>query len=601
MSRILILVSILALTAAAQSSTVPLRITEVNTFTGSVEVTNISTSPFTTAANLPFSHESNTSSFIASGTTFAAGESKTTTVTSLTTADSDLWLYEDTNFASSSSIISGLKWGPASNVGRTSVAVAASLWPSTSAFVGTQGSSANSLRLKAFDGTKTTSWIEATPNFGSFFGTGTLITNNDLATTITVGSLGVSLQLVASNFSSPLGVVAPDDGTDRMFVYDETGTVTLILAGVVQPTYFLNVASTLNPLSFGYDERGLLGFACHPNFASTKKVYTYTTEPPGSGTADYSPLVAATVDHQNVIAEWQVDSGNPNIINPSTRRELLRINHPALNHDGGTLRFGKDGMLYISLGDGGTADDQGNGHLVPTGNAQRTDTIFGKILRIDPDGNNSTNGKYGIPPDNPFASGVGGLKEIWAYGLRNPYAYSFDRQTGAMWCGDAGQNAVEEVDVITTGANCGWNFKEGSFFFDPRSSAQNGFPTTIPTQPIPNGLLEPITNYDHDDGGVVVGGFVYRGTSLTGYQGMYICADWGKFGFPNSGRLFYLDPFNTLKEFRGGPVGAFIKGFGEDRNGEMYLCTSNAQGPIGTSGKVWKLVQLAPVEDWNKY
>jgi len=198
------------------------------------------------------------------------------------------------------------------------------------------------------------------------------------------------------------------------------------------------------------------------------------------------------------------------------------------------------------LGDGGNADDQGNGH-VDGGNAQNLQTVLGKVVRIDVDGRNSANGKYGIPNDNPFLDGSG-LPEIYAYGLRNPYSYSFDRLNGQLYLGDVGQNSVEEVDIIVKGRNYGWNVKEGGFYFDPNGNGP-GYVTDTPVRPVPPNLVEPIAQYDHDEGLAVVGGFVYHGSLIPALQGLYVFGDWGNFVTP-TGRLFYLDENSVVKEFR---------------------------------------------------
>ncbi|HOR26537.1 MAG TPA: PQQ-dependent sugar dehydrogenase [Candidatus Sumerlaeota bacterium] len=409
------------------------------------------------------------------------------------------------------------------------------------------------------------------------------------------GPFVIDLEDVVTGLISPLGVTEPDDGSGRLFVWDQNGTVHIIDNGTLLPTPFLDVSSRLVSLGLGgpggYDERGLLGFAMHPNFAANPLVYTYTSEP-ASGSADFELdlPVGVNPNHDSVIAEWQVDAGNPNLIDLSSRRELLRIEEPQFNHNGGALHFDASGHLFISLGDGGAADDQGNGH--GEGNAQNIETILGSILRIDPHGNNSANGQYGIPATNPFV-GVPGVDEIYAYGLRNPYSFSIDRVTGDLYVGDAGQNDIEEVTVITApGANLGWNRKEGSFFFDPNGSGP-GFVTTEPAAPIPSGLLDPLVEYDHDEGVVVVGGFVYRSSEFPAFDGTYIC---GEFSKNDEGRLFYVDGDDTLREFLiegGGGVGIFVKGFGQDQAGNVYVTGSNETGTGGTSGVVKKIV---PVE-----
>jgi glucose/arabinose dehydrogenase len=409
------------------------------------------------------------------------------------------------------------------------------------------------------------------------------------------GGVTIDLETVATGLVSPLGLV--DDGAGRLFVYDQAGTVKIIQNGQVLPTPFLDVSARLVPLGIAgpgsYDERGLLGFALHPSFATNGKIYTYTSEP-ATGLPDFTTPVPATPDHQSVIAEWTVDGGNPNLIDTASRRELLRIDKPEFNHNAGTLRFGPDGYLYFTLGDGGAGDDEGPGHL-PDGNAQDTGNIYGKVMRLDVGGTNSANGQYGIPADNPFVGGPG-VDEIWAYGLRNPYAFSFDTGTGDLFLGDAGQNDIEEVDVITKGGNFGWRLKEGSFFFVP-NGINPGYVALTPVAPIPPGLIEPIAEYDHDDGVVVIGGFVYRGSALPGLVGHYITGDFTTDFVIPKGRLFFLDASTSFAEFTIGnparPLGLFLKGFGQDATGEVYVLGSQDLGPFGSSGRILRIVPLA--------
>ncbi len=251
------------------------------------------------------------------------------------------------------------------------------------------------------------------------------------------------------------------------------------------------------------------------------------------------------------------------------------------------MKFGPDGYLYVALGDGGAANDVANGHL-PDGNAQSLTNILGKLLRIDITGTNTSNGQYAIPFDNPF-DGTNGLREIYAYGFRNPFSFSFDRSEGQLYVADVGQNRVEEIDIVVSGGNYGWNIKEGSFWFDSALGAV----VTAPTRTVPPGLMDPIAEYDHDDGLAVVGGYVYRGTALPALQGHYVFGDWGTFTTP-SGRLFYLDAGNVIQEFILGltdrPLGYWIKGFGEGPDGEVYVFCSRVIGPAGNTGVMFKIV-----------
>lgn len=415
---------------------------------------------------------------------------------------------------------------------------------------------------------------------------------NPIAEPIPKGDITVELKTIADGMVSPLGMAVPDDGSGRMFVYDQAGFIWLVTAAGRSPTPVLDLRTRLVNINGNYDERGFLGLALHTNFATYPYLYTYTSEFT-SGPADFPSTLqlGGNNNHQSVIAEWQLNPSTANVVNPASRREILRIDQPQSNHNGGAMRFGPDGLLYIALGDGGSADDQGNGHTEPYGNGQNSNNIWGTVIRIDVNGNNSANGQYGIPASNPLVGGPG-VDEIFAYGLRNPFSFHFDRATGDLWLGDVGQNRIEEINIITSGGNYGWSVKEGSFYFYPNGAAA-GYVTEYPTRPVPPGLIDPVAEYDHDDGTAVIGGTVYRGSALPALVGRYVFGDWGVFGSP-SGRLYYLDAGMNVKEFRVGledrPLGLYLKGFGEDAAGELYIFASRPQGPTGAGGVMLKLV-----------
>ena len=415
----------------------------------------------------------------------------------------------------------------------------------------------------------------------------TIALTNPILERIPKGDLTIELRPVAESLASPLGMAVPDDGSGRMFVYDQAGLIWVLTSAGLSAEPLLDVRTNLVALG-NYDERGLLGLVTHPQFAQNPRIYTFTSQS-NAGPADFTSD-ATNHNHQSVISEWQIDVHNPNRVDPSTRREILRIDKPQSNHNGGTMRFGPDNYLYIALGDGGRADDQGDGHL-PEGNAQSLWRIYGKLLRIDIDGSDSLNGQYGVPQDNPLLDYTD-LGEIFAYGLRNPFSFSFDRETGDLYLGDVGQNKIEEINLIVGGGNYGWRVKEGTFFFDP-NGANAGYVTDTPVVPVVPEVVEPIAQYDHDDGLAVIGGYVYRGTELSDLQGRYVFGDWGSFTAP-SGRLFYLDTNHEIKEFRLGlddrALGYWVKGFGEDTDGELYVMASQSLGPRGTTGKVFKIV-----------
>ncbi|MGZ8939829.1 MAG: CHRD domain-containing protein, partial [Limisphaerales bacterium] len=279
-------------------------------------------------------------------------------------------------------------------------------------------------------------------------------------------------------------------------------------------------------------------------------------------------------------------------VDPASRREIMRMDQPQFNHNGGVMHFGVDGMLYLALGDGGNRDDKGLGHSAG-GNGQDLNKILGKMVRIDVNTRTSANGEYGVPTDNPFV-GRDGLDEIWAYGFRNPYSWSFDKLTGEMYVADVGQGELEELDRVFKGGNYGWPIKEGTFYFNQGASlTNNGFITATPAvATVPPDLIDPIAEYDHDEGLSIIGGYMYRGTQLPNLIGRYVTGDFGRFNAPE-GRLFVLDR-SEFRELRIGTddraLGNWIKGFGQDQQGELYIFASTNLGPSGTSGRMIKIV-----------
>jgi hypothetical protein len=388
---------------------------------------------------------------------------------------------------------------------------------------------------------------------------------------------GVTVQLqpvvdVAGAFGPPTFATHADDGSGRLFLPTLNGFIRMLDGGT--ESTFLDIESTgVNVMGGG--ERGFLGLAFHPNFAATLgtpgrgKLYTLTSEP-ASGGADFShPDPSETAaDHYSVLREWNVSDSNPNVVDTSaginSSRVLLRLVQPQSNHNGGAIDFGPDNNLYIAVGDGGGSNDNdggvnnnSDGHTNGTGNAQDLRTVLGKILRIDPLGTNSANGRYGVPADNPFV-GVNGVDEIFAYGLRNPFRMGFDRETGLLYAGDVGQGQREEVDLITSGGNYGWVYWEGT-----RANRGGGpaFPSTV----------APVGEYTHGDGNSIIGGFVYRGDKLPMLEGKYVFGDLA--GTTGVGRLFYLDlDTHLIKEFvlSSGPVPGRLFGIGEGDDGELY-------------------------------
>jgi len=340
----------------------------------------------------------------------------------------------------------------------------------------------------------------------------------------------LSLTTVVTGLSNPVDLQQPNDGTNRFFVVEQAGTIRIIQAGAVLPAAFLDIRSRV--LFDG--EQGLLGLAFHPNYRQNRRFYVNYVRNSSGQT-------------QTIIAEYLASSLDPNQADPSSERILLTVNQPFSNHKGGQLVFGADGFLYIGLGDGGSGGD-------PLGNGQSLQTLLGKMLRIDV---NVTSGarQYGIPPDNPFAAG-GGLPEIWAYGLRNPWRFSFDRgNTNRLFCADVGQDRFEEIDLLVRGGNFGWNVMEGAHCFNPSSGCNMA------------GLILPITEYDHSEGDAVIGGYVYRGTAIPQLVGAYLMGDFG------SGRIWILQETSpgTFTRSLGLMTGRNISSFGQDLAGEAYV------------------------------
>ena len=438
---------------------------------------------------------------------------------------------------------------------------------------------------------------------------------------IPVSPIQVTLAPVATGLTAPIFLTSAGERRGAKFVIDQTGLVLVLTSNGIRPTPFLDIRGVIAQLSPtrtggnlglnpGYDERGLLGLAFHPGFDDDDSpgfstLYTLHNVPvtrPADFPEPPFPRAGLTPNCQEVIAEWKVvrtnrdgcdggDGGDDGVgqavVDPTSYREVLRFDRPQFNHNGGTVAFGPDGLLYAAFGDGGAANDRGDGHNPVTGNAQDLTTILGKMIRIDPlaprltrdrAGMISANGQYRIPSDNPFVGRAGAVKEIWAYGLRNPFRFSFDARADRLVLADVGQNTIEEVDFIVRGGNFGWRIKEGTFPFNPANGT-----VSAPTGPTP-GLIDPVVEYDHTEGTVItrnaiIGGFVYRGSQVPALRGKYICADLNKI-------LFVVDlEARTIQQLIP-KVGMFVKGIGQDANHELYVLGSTVLGPSGNAGVV---------------
>lgn len=366
----------------------------------------------------------------------------------------------------------------------------------------------------------------------------------------------LSLAEVASGLNQPIGMISPNDGSDRLFIIEQDGIVKIYNSGggSVNATPFLNITTRVDSLR---NEQGFLGLAFHPDYANNGYFYVNYIRDPGSG------------QDKTVIARFSVSVQNPDIANSDSEFRLMEISQDSSNHNGGDLHFGPDGFLYIAMGDGGGSDDQ-------FGHAQDINSLKGKILRIDVDAGPVVQDElcgeiqnYSIPDNNPFVDG-NGCDEIWSYGLRNPWRFSFDRSTGDMLIGDVGQRTWEEINFEPAGnggLNYGWSCREGAHDFSGGSSCVSAY-------------VDPVLEYDHDSGCSVTGGYVYRG-NVGAFSGYYFYGDYCSDQIwlahnPGSGWV-------SSEWTAAAAVLASISSFGEAQNGDLYVVDRNA-------GKVFRIL-----------
>jgi glucose/arabinose dehydrogenase len=349
----------------------------------------------------------------------------------------------------------------------------------------------------------------------------------------------VHLQAVVSGLTAPVDMQSAHDGTSRLFVVEQGGTIRIVKGKKLLAAPFLNISSII--VSGG--ETGLLGVAFHPQYKTNGRFFV-----------NYNRSVNGQL--QTAIAEYHVSSANRDLADPNSGRVLLSFDQPFDNHKGGQMAFGPDGFLYIGTGDGGSGGD-------PQGNGQKLSTFLGKMLRIDI----NSGSPYAVPPDNPFVGVSGAKTEIWAYGLRNPWRFSFDSQKAKrLFVGDVGQGNWEEVDIITRGGNFGWNIMEGNHCYPPGANCNT------------TGLIPPISEYSHSEGIAVIGGYVYRGGGIPALKGLYVFGDFG------SGQIW------TLQETQPGTwqraallsTGINISALGRAGNNELYV--------LEYGGTLYKLV-----------
>jgi glucose/arabinose dehydrogenase len=347
---------------------------------------------------------------------------------------------------------------------------------------------------------------------------------------------GYTWNQIATGLNRPIGIANAGDGSGRLFVLEQLGLIRIVQDGQLLPDPYLDIRDRVGCCG----ERGLLGLAFHPQFAQNGYFYVNYTDRNGD----------------TVISRFQASTEDPQRVDPASESQLLGVAQPFRNHNGGVLAFGPDGTLYIGLGDGGSQGD-------PRGNGQNTRSLLGKILRLDVDSGDP----YAIPPDNPFVQ-RGGAPEVWAYGLRNPWRFSFDRLTGDLYIGDVGQNSYEEIDFLPAGSqgptNFGWNYREGAH---PYAGEPAGRVV----------LTDPVAEYGRDQGITVIGGYVYRGDQLLEWQGIYVYGDYG------TGLIWglFLDVGGAWQNSVLFQSGLTITSFGEDESGELYV--------VDYSGSIYRL------------
>ena len=416
-----------------------------------------------------------------------------------------------------------------------------------------------------------------------------------LSSASALGQAQIKLEKVVSGINTPLAMVQPP-GDPRMFIIEQNGRVRILEAGQLKPTPFLDVRSKITTLFHDFDERGLLGIAFHPKFKDNGKFYvTYSAH------LDFQADLGQMLwyDHSNVVEEYTVSSTDKNVADPSSARRILTTSWPQFNHNGHWIGFGPDGMLYISMGDGGYANDWGIGHNVTIGNGQDLSTNLGKILRIDVDAR-SPGKPYGIPPDNPWAGKKEANPEIWAYGVRNPWRCSFDMGSNAaeLYCGDVQQNSYETIKLIGKGQNMGWRRVEGMMrCFDYQK------PDDHPANCDKAGITPAIMEYNNctakPDGckGIsVTGGYVYRGANAA-WKGKYIFGDWSKSFGEMDGQIFVgtkgSDGKWTMEVAKVTNMAGklpYVLAFAQDTAGEVYVLTSITTGPNGSLDTIYKIV-----------
>jgi glucose/arabinose dehydrogenase len=350
------------------------------------------------------------------------------------------------------------------------------------------------------------------------------------------GTIPIGLDQVASGLSFPLDLTAPP-GDARLFIVEKGGAIRIVKDGALLPAPFLSLADRVSTGG----EQGLLGLAFDPAYATSGRFVVHYTD----------------VNGNTVVSMFRVSAGDPDLADPATESVLVTVEQPFANHNGGQILFGSDGMLYIGLGDGGSEGD-------PNGRGQAVTDLLGDILRVDV----TSGAGYTVPADNPFVGRTDARPEIWSYGLRNPWRFTFDPATGDLYIADVGQNAWEEVDVVTAaggagrGTNFGWSMTEGTHCYATPACD-------------PGAFTLPVLEYSHDEGCSITGGFVYRGAAIPALQGHYFYADFCR-GWVRSFRLQDGQAVEPQQWSALAPGGS-IPSFGQDAAGELYVLTAEGE------------------------
>jgi glucose/arabinose dehydrogenase len=408
----------------------------------------------------------------------------------------------------------------------------------------------------------------------------------------------VGLEPVVEGLAAPVAIVFHPEA-DVRYVADQQGVVHLHDGDGLGDGPLLDLRERIVDLRSQYDERGLLGLALHPEFPEDPRLFARYSAPVREGTPD-------DYDHTEVLASFELDDGG-RTADADDESALLEIPSPQFNHNGGDIAFGPDGYLHVALGDGGSEGDRGPGH-VDGGNGQDiSENLLGSILRIDVDARGTVRGeerRYDVPEANPLV-GEEGLDELYAWGLRNPWGMSFDGD-GRLFVADVGQHLFEEVNVVESGGNYGWNLREGSHCFDPARPADP--PEDCPEESRRGEpLRDPIVEYPHVHEGAVVGsavsgGYVYEGGAIDALAGSYVLGDWATTQDRPSGRLFAAEPGEggdeepwsmtelSVTTTGSGRIERNVLGFGRDPDGELYVLANETHVPKGDTGAVLRLV-----------